>query len=58
MSKIKYCANGEEGIEFVADTEQEVKKWIDDTVSENEMPENYYNILVMTQAELDALPED
>lgn len=55
--KIVFCADGEEGIEFYADTEQEVRIWIDDMVSENEMPDDYYYIVSMTKAELDALPE-
>lgn len=62
MSKIKYCAVGEEGIEFVADTEKEVQDWIDEEVagtgnSTEPMPDDFYQIETHTQAELDAMPE-
>lgn len=62
MSKIQYCAFGEEGIEFVADTQAECRAWIDAEVagegdSDEPMPENYYQIVTYTQAELDAMPE-
>lgn len=58
-----FFAVGEEGIEFVADTEAEVQQWIDDEVagvgvSGETMPANYYHITSMTKAELDALPEN
>lgn len=63
MSKnLKYCAYGEEGIEFAADTRAECQKWIDDEIagignSDEPMPEDYYGIVTYTQAELDAMPE-
>ena len=53
----KYCAYGEEGIEFVADTEEEVQKWIDEFTASEGIEKEYYQITSMTQDELDALPE-
>lgn len=60
--KIKYCALGEEGIEFVSDDENEVKAWIYDEIigegnASEPMPVDYYQIVTHTQAELDAMPE-
>lgn len=57
MSNLKYCANGEEGIEAVFDTKQECDVWIRETVAENDMPSDYYNVEMFTQKELNAMPE-
>lgn len=58
----RYCASGEEGIEFVSKSEQEVKAWIYDEImgegnSTEPIPTDYYQIIRCTQAELDAMPE-
>jgi hypothetical protein len=62
MSKLQYCAQGEYGIEFFADTEKEVQDWIDTEVrgegnADEPVPADYYSIITMTRAELKALPE-
>lgn len=64
MSKntTKYCALGEEGIEFVANTEEECQDWIDQEIagegnSTYPVDKDYYQIVTHTQAELDAMPD-
>lgn len=62
MNELKYCALGEEGIEFVADTQEECRKWIDAEIAGEgnagyPVDEDYYGIITHTQAELDAMPE-
>lgn len=54
---VKFCAYGEEGIEHVADTPEELSTWIADMVLDNDVPYGYYSITTATQAELDAMPE-
>lgn len=63
MSKyIQYGAVGEEGCEFMADTPEEVQKWIDEQVagegvSDEPMPEDYYQVYPYTQKDLDEMKE-
>lgn len=59
---VKYGAVGEEGCEFVADTKEEVQKWIDTEIageghSTEPMPEDYYYVYGYTQKELDEMVE-
>lgn len=61
--KIVYCAEGSYGIEFFSKDENEVKAWIYDEIigignSDNPVPKDYYQILSMTEDELNNLPED
>lgn len=64
MGKIvKYGAVGDYGCEFLADTKEEVQKWIDDEVaghgqSTEPLPDSYYSIHPYTQDELDNMVED
>lgn len=61
--KVKFCALGEYGIEYVADTEKEAQDWIDLEIKgegngTTPVDKDYYQIVTHTQAELDAMPED
>jgi hypothetical protein len=57
MSKLKYCALGDYGIEYVADTREKCQTWIDLQVEDEDMEPDYYQIVTHTQAELNATPE-
>lgn len=62
MTTWKYCANGEEGIEFVADTEKECQEWIDreiagDGIGSYPVDEDYYHIVKLSQVQVDAMTD-
>lgn len=59
---VKYGAVGEEGVEFLADTVNEVQKWIDEEVAgtghaDEPMPDDYYQIYPYTQKQIDEIKE-
>lgn len=55
--RIVYCAQGEEGIEYSDFSKRKLQQWIDEQTSDEDVPAGYYQIVTMTEAELDALPE-
>lgn len=57
VNKTKYCALGDYGIEYTANSLEECQKWIDEQVVDGETEPDYYAIVTYTQAQLDALPE-
>lgn len=58
MSKdIKYCAVGDYGVEWIANTQHECQHWINEQIENEDMEDDYYKIKEYTQAELDAMPE-
>jgi hypothetical protein len=56
---IQYGAVGEEGCEFMANTQKEVQEWIDTEIGNSDEPvdPDYYSIYPYTQNELDEMVE-
>lgn len=59
--KIMYCAQGEEGLEYIADTRKECQAWIDEQLDQHRhetfFDPDYYQIVKFTKAEIAVMPE-